>query len=306
MVRDATRDLSVRPELRALGFQTILGIPLLARKSLIGVLELGSLSDREFTIDEIDFIQVLGQQVAIAIENSSLYEKAREANRIKDRFLSIASHELRTPLTAILGWTEMMKRIDRDDIRAEAMPAIESSARTLAELIEDLLDASRIREGKLVLRRQSVDLSSIVAAALKTVTPAANQRGVKLETEIPANASPIQGDPGRIRQVVWNLLTNAIKFTPPGKTVMTRVRADDTMAIITIEDEGEGISPEFLPFIFDELQQEEKGTRAGGLGLGLHIVKTIVTMHGGTVEAQSDGPGRGATFVVRLPRPILS
>ena len=301
MVRDATRDLSIRPELRVLGFQTILGIPLLARNRLIGVLEVGSLSDREFTIDDIDFIQLLGQQIAIAIENSSLYEKAREANRIKDRFLSIASHELRTPLTAILGWTEMMKRIDSDEIRAEAMPAIENSARTLAELIEDMLDASRIREGKLVLRRESVDLASVVATAVKTVTPPANQRGVRLETDIPVHVLPIQGDPGRIRQVVWNLLANAIKFTPPGKTVRTRVTLDDTVATIAIEDEGEGISPEFLPYIFNELEQEEKGVRAGGLGLGLHIVKTIVDLHGGTVEARSAGAGRGATFVVRFP-----
>jgi signal transduction histidine kinase len=299
--RDATRDPSIRPELRALGFQTILGIPLLARTRLIGVLEVGSLSDREFTTDEIDFLHLVGQQVAIAIENSSLYEEAREANRIKDRFLSIASHELRTPLTSILGWTEMLKRVDSDDIRAEAMRAIEHGARTLAELIGDMLDASRIREGKLVLRPESIDLTSIVAAALKTVTPSANERGVKLQAEILANTPPIQADPGRIRQVVWNLLTNAIKFTPSGKTVTTRVDVDHTGATITVQDEGEGISHDFLPHIFDELQQEEKGTRAGGLGLGLHIVKTIVDMHGGTVEAHSEGEGRGATFIVRLP-----
>jgi len=301
LVRNATLDPSIRPELRALGFQTILGIPLLARNRLIGVLEVGSFSDRPFTSDEIDFIQLVGQQVAIAIENSSLYEEARQANRIKDRFLSIASHELRTPLTSILGWTEMLKRVDGDDIRKEAMQAIEHGARTLAELIGDMLDASRIREGKLVLRAESMDVPSIVAAALKTVTPAANERGVKLEAEIPAHALPIQGDPGRIRQVVWNLLTNAIKFTPSGKTVKTRVDVDSSGATITVKDEGEGISPDFLPYIFDELQQEEKGRRAGGLGLGLHIVKTIVDMHGGTVEAHSEGAGRGATFIVRLP-----
>jgi len=300
-VQNATKDPSIRPELRALGFQTILGIPLLARNRLIGVLEVGSLSDRRFTSDEIDFIELVGQQVAIAIDNSSLYEEARRANRIKDRFLSIASHELRTPLTSILGWTEMLKRVDSDDIRAEAMRAIEHGARTLAELIGDMLDASRIREGKLVLRPESVDLPSIVTAAVKTVTPSANERGVKLEAEIPTDAAPIQGDPGRIRQVVWNLLTNAIKFTPSGKTVKARVDVDNTEATITIEDEGEGISADFLPHIFDELQQEEKGKRAGGLGLGLHIVKTIVDMHGGTVEAHSEGAGRGAKFVVRLP-----
>jgi signal transduction histidine kinase len=301
MVQDATKDLSIRPELRGLGFQTIVAIPLLARDRLIGVLEVGSLANRDFTIDDIEFIQLLGRQVAIAIENSSLYEDARDANRIKDRFLSIASHELRTPLTAILGWTGMMKRIDNEEVRVEAMLAIESSAKTLAELIDDLLDASRIREGKLVLRRESVDLASIIATALKTVTPAANQRGVKLEADIPPGTSSIQGDPGRIRQVVWNLLTNAIKFTPPGKTVTTRLRTDGEAATITVMDEGDGISPDFLPYIFNELKQEEKGKRAGGLGLGLHIVKSIVAMHGGTVEAHSDGAGRGATFVVRLP-----
>jgi len=301
MVRDAARDLSIRSDLRALGFRIILGIPLLARDHLIGVLELGSLSDRELTIDEIEFIQLLGQQVAMAIENSSLYEDAREANRIKDRFLSVASHELRTPLTAILGWTEMLKRIDSDEIRASAMSAIEDSARTLAELIDDLLDASRIREGKLVLRRDLVDLLSVIRAALKTVTPAAYQRGVKLEAELPANAPSVEGDPGRIRQVVWNLLINAVKFTPPGKAVTTHVQFDDQTATITVRDEGEGISPEFLPHVFSELRQEEKGRRAGGLGLGLHIVKTIVEMHGGTVEAHSAGLGRGATFIVRLP-----
>jgi len=300
MVQDAERDLSIRSELRALGFRTIFGIPLLARNRLIGVLELGSRSRRQLAIEEIDFLQLLGQQVAMAIENSSLYEKARDANRIKDRFLSVASHELRTPLTSILGWTEMLKRIDNDEIRAEAIPAIESAARTLAELIEDLLDASRIREGKLVLRREAMDLRSIVESALKTVTPAAQQRGVKLEAELPAVVPPIQGDPGRIRQVVWNLLTNAVKFTPPGRTVSARVRFDDVAATIIIEDEGEGIGSDFLPHVFTELRQEEGG-RAGGLGLGLHIVKTIVDMHGGTVEAHSAGTGQGATFIVRFP-----
>ncbi len=301
IVRNAATDRSIRPALRALGFKTVLGLPLLARNNLIGVLEVGSFSDREFTDDETDFLQLIAQQAAIAIENSSLYEEARELNRLKDRFLSVASHELRTPLTAILGWSELLKRSIDDATRSEATRAIQSSARTLAELIEDLLDASRVREGKLVLRREAMDLPSVVTAALQTVEPAANQRGVKLEAEIPASALPVQGDPGRIRQVVWNLLANAIKFTPSGKTVRTFVRVDSIVATITVADEGDGIDPQFLPHIFDELQQEEKGKRAGGLGLGLFIVKTIVDMHGGTVEARSDGPGRGATFIVRLP-----
>lgn len=301
IAQDAVKDRTIRPHLRALGFQTLLATPLLARDRLIGVLEIGLISNREFSQDEIDFIQVVAQQVAIAIENSSLYEEARDANRIKDRFLSIASHELRTPLTAILGWTEMLKRVDSQDIRAEAMQAIEQSARTLADLIGDLVDASRIREGKLVLNREALDLSSLVAATLKTITPLANQAGVTLTVDIPADALLMQGDPGRIRQVLWNLLTNAIKFTPRGKAVRTQVRVDETSATITVADEGEGISAEFLPYIFDELKQEEKGIRLGGLGLGLHIVKTIVDMHGGTVEAHSEGAGKGAVFIVRLP-----
>jgi signal transduction histidine kinase len=230
-----------------------------------------------------------------------LYEEARELNRLKDRFLSIASHELRTPLTAILGWSQLLKRSIDDATRSEATEAIQSSAQTLADLIEDLLDASRIREGKLVLRREAMDLPSVVNAALKTVEPSADQRGVKLEAEIPASAPTVQGDSARIRQVVWNLLSNAIKFTPPGKTVRTSVRVDSMVATITVADEGGGIDPQFLPHIFDELQQEEKAKHAGGLGLGLFIVKTIVNMHGGTVEARSDGHGKGATFIVRLP-----
>jgi signal transduction histidine kinase len=301
VVRDANHDTSLRPALRALGVRTVLGIPLLARDQLIGVLEVGSFADREFASDETDFIQHVGHQVAIAIENSMLYEAAREAIRLKDRFLSIASHELKTPLHALLGWTEVLRTIHNDEVRARALDAIESSAHTQAELIEDMLDASRVREGKLVLERTSVDVTAVVRTAVKTVQRAADQRGVRLETELPPNAPLIQADGARIRQVVWNLLSNAIKFTPAGKTVRTRVQVDDDVATITVEDEGEGISRDFLPQIFDELRQEEKGTRAGGLGLGLYIVKAIVSLHGGTVEASSDGAGRGATFVVRLP-----
>jgi signal transduction histidine kinase len=301
-VRDAAQDPTIRAELRALGFQTILGVPLQSRNRLIGVLEVGSLADRAFTPDDVDLIHLVGQQLAVAIDNSSLYEEAREANRIKDRFLSIASHELRAPLTAILGWTQMLRQFDNDDMRHDALRTIESSAGILAELIGDLLDASRIREGKLVLRREAMDLPSIVATAVKSVMPTAEQRGVKLELQVPHEAPPILGDPSRIRQVVWNLLSNAIKFTPSGKRVQISVDVGDACATLTVKDEGDGISREYLSHIFDELCQEEKGAKAGGLGLGLHIVKTIVNLHGGAVEAHSDGTGRGATFVVTLPR----
>jgi signal transduction histidine kinase len=301
IVRQATKDMSIRPALRAIGVETVLGVPLVARDQLIGVLEVGSFSDREFTTDDTKFIQHVSHQVAIAVENASLYDQAREANRIKDRFLSIASHELKTPLNALLGWAEILRTIDTDEMRARGLEAIERNARIQAELIEELLDASRIREGKLVLRLEPTDLTSLVRSALKTVQPAADRRGVKLDSDLPASASVIRADPARLRQVVWNLLTNSIKFTPAGRAIRTRARVDETCATITVEDEGSGISPEFLPRIFEELQQEEKGTRAGGLGLGLYIAKTIVNLHGGTIEAHSEGAGRGATFVIRLP-----
>jgi signal transduction histidine kinase len=299
VVPDAQNDVWIRPAFRALGVRTVVGIPLLARDELTGVLEVGSFTGREFAVDDIEFIQHVGHQFAIAIENSLLYEEAREANRLKDRFLSIASHELRTPLNALLGWTEVLRTIDNAELRVRALDAIEASARTQAELIEDMLDASRAREGKLVLDLTPVDLNSVVTAAVKAVQFSAQQRGVRLETELPAHAV-VQADGARIRQVMWNLLSNAIKFTPAGKRIRTQVRANDDVATITVEDEGEGISPEFLPHMFDELRQAQRG-RGGGLGLGLYIVKTIVSLHGGTVEARSEGIGRGAAFTVRLP-----
>ena len=301
IVRHATKDMSIRPALRAIGVETVLGVPLVARDQLIGVLEVGSFSDREFTTDDTAFIQHVGHQVAIAIENATLYDRAQEANRTKDRFLSIASHELKTPLNALLGWAEILRTIDSEEMRARGLEAIERNVRIQAELIEELLDASRIREGKLVLRLEPTDLTSLVRSALKTVQPAADRRGVKLDSDLPTNAPLIRADPARLRQVVWNLLTNSIKFTPAGRAIRTRAQVDETTATITVEDEGNGISPEFLPRIFEELQQEEKGARAGGLGLGLYIAKTIVKLHGGTIEAHSEGAGRGATFVIRLP-----
>jgi signal transduction histidine kinase len=299
VVRDAQNDTSIRPAFRALGVRTVIGIPLLARNELTGVLEVGSFADREFPTEDTDFIHHVGHQFAIAIENSLLYEKAREANRLKDRFLSIASHELRTPLNALLGWSEVLRTIDNPELRVRALDAIENSARAQAELIEDMLDASRAREGKLVLDLAPVDLVAVITAGVKTVQLAAQKRGVRLETELPAHAL-VQADGARLRQVVWNLLSNAVKFTPSGKRVCTRLQAADDVVIITVQDEGEGIRRDFLPHMFDELRQEVTG-RAGGLGLGLYIVKTIVNLHGGTVEALSEGEGRGATFVVRLP-----
>lgn len=300
-LRHATSDLSVRQEIRDLGVESIIAVPLLAREHLIGVLMVGAIHDRSFKQDEIEFIELIAQRLANAVANSSLYEHAREANRLKDRFISIASHELRTPMTGILGWTSMLRTETDPAVIAEALDWIEMSVRTQAQLIEDLLDSTRIREGKLELRREQVDLRDVVRSTLQIVAPLADQRGVLLDSSLPEDPVLVFGDRTRLKQVVWNLLGNAIKFTPSEKHVRTAVTVDQTEATITVLDEGEGIAPDFLPNIFKAFEQDSKGKRAGGLGLGLHIVATIVGMHGGRIEARSEGAGKGAVFTVRLP-----
>ena len=299
VIRDVSGQHLLRPELRSLGLSTVVGVPLMARDRVIGVLLTGSRSDRTFAREEIGLIELVAERLANAIENSSLYEQSRAANRMKDRFLSIASHDLRTPMTGILGWTKML-RIEADpEIRDEALTWIERSVRSQSQLIDDLLDSTRIREGKLVLNRERVDVGAIVSAAVTTVAQSAAERGVELSVA-PAEAI-VDGDPARLQQVVWNLLANAVKFTPAGRSIRTTMQVGDATATIIVDDEGEGIAPDFLPHIFKPFEQDAKGERAGGLGLGLHIVATIVKMHGGTIDAESEGRGKGARFTVRLP-----
>jgi len=227
-------------------------------------------------------------------------DQLRHLNKMKDRFLSIAAHDLRTPMTGILGWTRLL-HLDLDEAtRKEALAWIEQSVHAQARLIEDLLDSTRIREGKLVLDRTPIDLADVVLSAFATMTPLAEKHGVDLkrpETE----EVIVFGDSARLQQVIWNLLSNAIKFTPSGKQVRTFLRTDDSAAMVIVEDDGGGITPDFLPHIFEPFEQEGKGKRAGGLGLGLHIVSMIVKMHGGTIDAASGGPGKGSRFTVKLP-----
>ena len=299
--RHVTRDATIREEIRNIGVESMIAVPLFLREALIGVLMAGSVADRAFKPDEAEFLELVAHRVANAIANSSLYEHAREANRAKDRFISIASHELRTPMTGILGWTAVLRSETDPEMKAEALDWIESSVRTQAQLIEDLLDSTRIREGKLELRREQVPLCEVVRKTLQMVAPVAAQRGVMLDASLTDLPAFVYGDRTRLQQVVWNLLGNAIKFTPPGKHVRTTVTAGAGQATMVIHDEGDGIAPDFLPNIFNAFEQDSKGRRAGGLGLGLHIVSTIVNMHGGAIEAQSDGPGQGAVFTVHLP-----
>jgi signal transduction histidine kinase len=231
---------------------------------------------------------------------------AEAANRLKDDFLATLSHELRTPLNAIVGWTTLMRTIEMDEpARRHAIDIIERNAKSQAALIEDLLDVSRITQGRLQLSWLAVNVPAIVAAAIDTIRPSADIKEITLETQITADLSAtVQGDPVRLQQVIWNLLSNAVKFTPTGGTVRAAVVADDAFVDVSISDNGRGIPPEFITLIFDRFRTADGGTtRAeGGLGLGLSIARQLVEMHGGTLTASSGGENAGSTFHVRLPR----
>jgi PAS domain S-box-containing protein len=231
-------------------------------------------------------------------------DELERVSRAKDEFLATVSHELRNPLNAILGWTRMLRAGKLDAGRgARALGTIERNARMQASLVEDMLDVSRIITGKLMLKVGQVDLPAVVAAAFDTVRMAAEAKHIEVTLELDEKVELAAGDPERLQQVVWNLLSNAIKFTPAGGRVRVRTRRDDDQVELSVQDDGQGIAPEFLPFVFDRFRQADStSTRVhGGLGLGLAIVRHLVELHGGTVRADSEGPGRGARFTVRLP-----
>jgi PAS domain S-box-containing protein len=238
-------------------------------------------------------------------EREQLLKEAQAANRSKDEFLAVVSHELRNPLNSILGYTRHLRTAaaDEADIKKTA-EIIERSGKMQLQLIEDLLDNARIISGKLKLEVQPVSLDSVVNAALDVMRPAAQAKGIELRSDLDPVAGQIIGDPRRLQQVVWNLLSNAIKFTPQSGIVELRMEKVDRHIRITVKDTGKGIEPEFLPFVFDRFRQSDASSarRFGGLGLGLSLVKQLVELHGGTIEAASDGPGRGATFTMTLPQ----
>jgi signal transduction histidine kinase/CheY-like chemotaxis protein len=232
-------------------------------------------------------------------------ESAEDANRLKDQFLATVSHELRTPLNAILGWADILRRsggLD-DGRRARGYQAIYDSARRQAQLIDELLDVARIMSGKLELQPTAVDVDAIVHSALEVVQPLADRNQVRLDVHREGTMGAIRGDGARLQQILWNLLTNAVKFTPPGGAVHVNVRRTPTELEMTVTDTGCGIAREFLPHVFEPFRQADASTtrRHGGLGLGLSIVKHLVDAHGGTITVDSPGDGCGATFTVRFP-----
>jgi PAS domain S-box-containing protein len=229
---------------------------------------------------------------------------AEAANRLKDEFLATLSHELRSPLNAMLGWTRLLNSRKFDEATtARAMQTIERSAKSQAQLVEDLLDVSRIIQGKLRLNVRPVELVSVIEAAIETVRPAAQAKEISLQSVLDPAAGPVAGDFDRLQQVVWNLLSNAIKFTPKQGRVMVRLERVNSHIEVTVTDSGKGINPEFVPYVFERFRQaDSSSTRVySGLGLGLAIVRQLLELHGGTVRAYSEGEGKGATFTIKLP-----
>src|SRR6185436_12895052 len=239
-----------------------------------------------------------------AAENERLYRQAEESSRLKEEFLATISHELRTPLSAILGWTRMLRlgQLSSEN-SSKALDTIERNARAQAQLVDDLLDVSRIITGKLRMDVRPADPNSFIDAAVEAVRPAADAKGVRIQKVVDTNPIAIPGDPVRLQQVVWNLLSNAIKFTPRGGRVQIRSERVNSHLEIIVSDTGQGIAPDFLPHVFDRFRQADQKTsrQHGGMGLGLAIVRHLVEMHGGTVSATSGGEGQGATFTVTLP-----
>ncbi len=230
--------------------------------------------------------------------------EAERANRLKDEFLATISHELRNPLNAILGWAHMMRLGKLTPANAErAVETIYRNAKSQAQLVADLLDVSRIISGKLRLDVRTVDLISIVNAAIDSIRPAVDAKTIRLQTMLDPAAGPISGDADRLQQIVWNLLTNAVKFTPKGGRIQVKVQRIDSHVEIVVSDSGVGINKEFLPYVFDRFRQADASTTRihGGLGLGLSIVHQLVDLHGGNVTVFSEGEGTGATFTITLP-----
>ena len=288
--------------IRELGILSFMIVPLRSRGEVVGTITFVA-SDRRFSQHDLTQAEELAYRASIAIENARLYSAAQAANRAKDEFLATLSHELRTPMTAVLGWSRMLKLGLSEAETRVAIDAIEQSASAQAQLIEDVLDVSRIMSGKLTFEPRPTDLRTVAQASITTVHPAAVAKGIEILTSIPPILPLVSGDEGRLQQVVWNLLANAIKFTPRGGTVTLRLSHHGSLVRLVVTDTGEGIDRNFLPYVFEPFRQADNSmTRPhGGIGLGLAIVRSLVEMHGGSIRATSEGKGRGASFTLELP-----
>jgi signal transduction histidine kinase len=282
-----------------------------ARGITVGRLFFGSRKRERLGEDELTLIQAIADQISMSLERSRLTAQLQQqtkllqkADKAKDAFLATVSHDLRTPLTAILGYAYMLKRGTCDKQRtAHAIDVIIRAAKAQSQLVNDLLDVSRILAGKLELDKKPVDLNAVMEAALDTIRPAVDAKAQRLEAQLLPGVI-IAGDPNRLQQVFWNLLSNAVKFVPDGGLITVQLEAQETAIRVIVSDSGVGISPENLPHVFERFWQAEsaKARSCTGLGLGLAIVQHLIELHGGSVIAESDGKNRGARFIVSLPR----
>lgn len=297
--------------IRKLGLKSYMIVPLVAHGrtlgaiSFIGTEEIGRCYDHS----DLIFAEELARRVALAVDNARLYREAQEVNRMKDEFLATLSHELRTPLNSMLGWSRLLRTRKFDEATVErALETIERNAKVQAQLTEDILEVSRIIQGKLQLNVRPTNLPLIIDAAVDAIRPAADAKAILVECFLDPSVGLISGDPDRLQQVVWNLVSNAIKFTSNGGRVAVYLSREDTSIQIKVVDTGQGINSDFLPYVFDRFRQADSSiTRPhGGLGLGLAIVRHLVELHGGTVSAESRGENMGATFTVNLPLMLSS
>jgi PAS domain S-box-containing protein len=298
--------------MREIGFTSAMVVPLNVHGRTLGAITFVSTeSGRRYGPTDLAFAEDLARRAASSIDNARLYDQAQaarrsaeEASRLKDEFLATISHELRTPLTAMLGWAHLLRAGSLDEQSAKgAIETIERNARSQSQLIDDLLDVSRIITGKLRLDVRKIDPASFIESAIEALRPAAEAKGVRIQKVMDTGVNSIAGDPARLQQVVWNLLSNAIKFTPRDGRVQVRLERVNSHIEIVVSDTGSGISSNFLPHVFDRFRQADQSTTReyGGLGLGLAIVRHLVELHGGTVRADSHGVNQGSTFTVMLP-----
>lgn len=290
---------------------SLAALPIIVKKKVIGAMGFSFLEPQNFREDDRAFMLALSHQCAQAMERALLYEneqrlraQAEEASRMKDEFLATVSHELRTPLNAIVGWSNLLVTNKLDpEVSARAIETIKRNATAQAQIIEDLLEVSRIITGKLRLNPDFVELETVIKTALESLQPAIETKNINIKSEFDSETSMFWGDADRLQQIMWNLLSNAIKFTPKGGEIKVKLECNDSQARIVVKDNGQGINKEFLPFVFERFTQAD-GTTArkyGGLGLGLAIVRHLVEMHGGAIKVDSAGVNKGTTFTVNLP-----
>ncbi len=311
-LEDAARTPEQLELMRRVGPCSLLVLPLQIKTSLFGSITLArSDSGQHYNSSDLLLASDLARRAAAAIDNARLYElsrteraRAEAATRTKDEFVAMVSHELRTPLNVIMGWVRLLRGGSlAEPTRGQALEVVERNANALSQLVADLLDISRAITGRIRIEPAQVDLGNLINLVLEDARFALEAKRLELHVDLANRPSVMRGDSERLRQVVWNLLLNAIKFTPKGGKIWVTLRPVESELELVIRDTGIGIAAEMMPYIFENFrQQDSKTTRVhGGLGIGLSIAKHLIDLHGGTIEAQSDGPGKGATFTVRLP-----